>query len=276
MCPPYRLFDERASELGPYYITFGLDGAPSESHPIVDLQFGLEQHARWKRTGDENARESFLGQAAWAVAAQRETSGVRGSYEFPIASKRYDCAAGFRSAMAQGQAISLLLRAYQETGSGMFLDRAIDASVPLTVDLRDGGVLWQAGDEVIFEDVASIVPSHILRGWIYALWALLELWRMTDLDRVAELYRKSLTTLEKYLPFYDSGTWSYDNLLVTPAGFRRTATVQRHLLHVAQLNVLVSMTGNALFASVAERWRGYGDSFSGRMQAWIDGLLSQR
>jgi heparosan-N-sulfate-glucuronate 5-epimerase len=283
---PYRLFDGRAGDLGPYYITFGRDGAPSEldpersprrngeSHPIAILQFGLEQHARWKRTRDERARELFLAQAEWAAAAQRETLGVRGSYEFPFESKRYGCAAGFRSSMAQGEAISLLLRAYQETGNGMFLDRAIDASVPLSMDIRDGGLLWQAGDDLIFEGISGRVPSHMLCGWICSLWALLELSRTVDLDRSTDLYKQSLATLEKYLPCYDSGTWSYDNLLATTTGFRRVATVQRHLLHVAQLNVLLSMTKNELFAVVADRWRRYGASLAGRLQAWVEGLSS--
>jgi heparosan-N-sulfate-glucuronate 5-epimerase len=268
---PYRLFDGRAEELGPYYVSFGRDRRSGLRHPIAILQFGLEQHTRWKRLGDRRARELFLATAEWAVAQQRVSFGVRGSYESPFPSKRYGCA-GFRSARAQGEAISLLLRAYQETGGLVFLERAIDASVPLTVDVREGGVLWRSGDDVIFEGVAG-VPGHILCGWICALWALFELSRTVNLDHIADLHRRSLSTLEKYLPSYDSGTWSYDNLLATtPVCFRRVATVQRHLLHVAQLDVLVSMNKSELFAVVAERWRRYSASLEGRLQAWVDGF----
>jgi heparosan-N-sulfate-glucuronate 5-epimerase len=257
---PYRLFDERAKELGPYYVTLG-GGRPSERHPILTFQFGLEQHARWKRTGNEKSRELFLGQAQWAATAQRETLGVRGSYEV-------------RSAMAQGKAISLLLRAYQETGNAMFMERAVDASVPLTIDLRDGGVLWQSEDDLIFEGVvAGALPSHVLRGWICALWGTFELSRTANLTSIAQLYRQSLTTLQKYLPRYDSGTWSYENLLVMPTGIRRVTSLQQHLLHVAQLNVLLSMTRNKQFAVVAERWHRYAASASKRVQAWVSGLI---
>lgn len=282
----FRLFDERADELGPYYFVLGHDGAygelgsertlrpNGERHPIAMLQFGLEEHVRWKRSGDERAREIFLAQARWAVAAQRESVGVRGSYEFPFASRRFGCAAGFRSATAQGQAVSLLLRAYQETGEGLFLERAIDAAVPLTVDLCDGGVLWQAGDDLIFEGAAGAVPSHILSGWIYGLWAMFELSRTTKLDRIDTFYRQSLATLEKYLRCYDSGTWSYENLLVTPTGLRRMATVRRHLIHITQLTVLLSMAGNERFAAAATRWRRYSISAPSRLQAWTDGVVS--
>jgi heparosan-N-sulfate-glucuronate 5-epimerase len=280
----HRLFDERAGELGPYYVAFEANGEPceldaesvlhrnGERHPIAILQFGLEQHARWKRSGNETSRELFLAQAEWSAKAQCETSGVRGSYEFPFASKMYGCGMGFRSAMAQGEAISLLLRAYQETGSSVYLERAIDAAVPLTVDARDGGVKWQSGDDVFFEGIAGTVPSHILSGWICALWGLFELSRTVQLEHVDNLYRQSLATLEKYLPCYDSGDWSYENLLAAPAGFRSLATVRRHLFHVAQLNVLLSMTKNEMFVIVAERWGRYSASLERRIQAWTSGF----
>jgi hypothetical protein len=236
---PYRFFDERAAELGPYYVSFGRDGALGE---IASLQFGLQQHARWKRGGDQGARERFLAQAEWAAGAQTEIDGVPGFYACLCAT-------------AQGEAISLLLRAYQETGNGRFLDRAIDAAAPLSGPLRHGG------------------PSQVLTGWICSLWALLELSRTANLRHTAEAYRQSLAMLERDLPRYDSGTWSYDSLPSIPAGRRRTATVQRHQMHVAQLMVLLSMTDLERFAVIAERWRRYSDSFSGRLQAKVNQLF---
>jgi hypothetical protein len=236
---PYRFFDERASELGPYYISFGRDGALGE---IAILQFGLEQHARWKRTGQRGYRELFLEQAEWAASAQRDIAGVRGFY-------------ACRSARAQGEAISLLLRAHQETGNAAFLDRAIDAAAPLAADLRNGG--W----------------SQSLTDWICALWGLFELSRATNLRHVTEQYRQSVAMLERDLPRYDSGAWSYERLPEIPADRRRTATLRQHQLHVEQLNVLLSMTHVERFAVIAERWRRYGDSLSGRLQAKVNHLF---
>jgi heparosan-N-sulfate-glucuronate 5-epimerase len=265
----YRLFDERSEHLGPYYISFSEStqvaefdaaGVPLLGHlrrPDLILQFGLEQHARWRRRGDERARERFLTQAKWAANAQSEIDGVAGSYAFPCGSSQYGCEAGFRSAAAQGQAISLLLRAYEESLDAIYLDRALSAVVPLTVDVRQGGVAWGSGDDRFFEDAAGLRPSHVLSGWIYALWGLFDLIRIARSPELEAVYDQSLATLEKYLPCYDTASWSYESLLAAPSGFRRFASLRRHLLHVAQLNVLLSMTKNDLFCVVAERWWRY-------------------
>ncbi len=278
----YRLFDGRAQDLGPYYVAFGLTDAgpepePSPRHarvlnPMDVLQDGLDQYGRWKRSENEAARNAFLRRADWAVAAQSEVAGVRGSYALPWASKTYGSAIGFRSAAAQGEAISLLLRAYQETNREMYLQRALDASIPLSVDVREGGVLWRSGEDVFFEGVAGTVPSHILSSWIFALWGLFECSRIAESPALDQLCQESRATLEKFLPCYDSGHWSYDSLLASPTGLRRVASLRRHHLHVAQLSVLLSMTKNELFSVVAERWRRYGTSFRGYAHACANAL----
>jgi heparosan-N-sulfate-glucuronate 5-epimerase len=274
----HRLFDERAECLGPYYVTFGVSEGSSEldaggivrtdgrRDPESILEFGLEQHSRWKRWGGGRARRLFLAQAQWAVTAQREIAGVPGSYASLSDCREYGCGDGFRSATVQSEAISLLLRAYEDTGHAYFLERAADAAIPLTVDVREGGVLWREGDDLFFEDKAGPVPSHVLSGWICALWGLLELSRTVKAPQIEALYRQSLATLEKYLPCYDTGSWSYESLLASQSGFRRFATIKRHMFHVAQLDVLLSMTKNDLFSVVAERWRRYVASTESRIR----------
>jgi heparosan-N-sulfate-glucuronate 5-epimerase len=281
---PYRLFDGRSEHLGPYYVTMG-DGLRSGKldrdgilrseglrEPLSILQFGLEQHASWVRRGDEQARRRFLTQAEWAASAQFETSSLRGLYKFPSIWTPYGRVADVRSATAQGQAISLLLRAYEDTGREFYLERAVDAATPLTVDVREGGVLWQNGDDFFLEGIVGTLPSHVLSEWICALWGLFELSRTSKGAHLQQLYSKSLATLEKYLPCYDSGSWSYENLLAAPTGFRRFAPLRLHMFHVAQLSVLLSMTQNEMFSVVAERWRGYITSVNSHLRVWANAL----
>jgi hypothetical protein len=281
---PYRFYDARADHFGPYYVTFRTSRAhralsrqgTSKNHVRVEPQdvfeFGLDQHARWRRLGDERARERFLTQAQWAGTKQRKLGGVRGSYAIPHECARYGTRAGYRSAAAQGLGISLLLRAYEETQEIVYLERAVDASVPLTADVREGGVLWRSGPDVFFEGVGSSAPGHILNSWIFALWGLFELIHTAKIPRLDRLYEQSLATLEKYLPCYDTGSWTYESLLAAPSGFRRYASLREHMLHVAQLNVLLSMTKNELFAVVAERWRQYAFSLPSHLRIWSNAL----
>jgi heparosan-N-sulfate-glucuronate 5-epimerase len=282
----YRLYDERRTDLGPYYITWhGSDDATlgegwqgrsfdaggvllttsSGYHPIDIFQYGLQRHADWARTGDEHARTDFLAQANWAANAQTKRGDVAGVYIFPYAWRRYACDAGFCSAMAQGEAISLLLRAYQESGDERYRERAISAASSYLHTIEEGGVMWRGPDgAVIFEEAAALPASHILNGWIYALWGLFELHLVVDDPAYKKIYEQSLATLRTYLPYYSGRDWSYYSLLACPGGFRKYATLKYHCFHIAQLSVLTSMTGDSYYTSIATRWQSFLKSAASR------------
>jgi hypothetical protein len=290
----YRLYDERRRDLGPYYVTWssGDDATLGEGWnrratddagvlltqsreywPVDIFQYGLQCHADWLRTGDPRARRRFVAQAEWAACAQTVSDDISGLYTFPTGWKRYACEPGFRSAMAQGQAISLLLRAYQVTEESRYLDRAIAASSAYFHTIEKGGVSWHDPEGgVVFEEAAALPPSHILNGWIYALWGLFELSLLVEDPRVRRLYDDGLATLRRYLHHYDGGAWSYYSLLATPNGFRKYATLKYHGFHIAQLQVLASMTGDEYYASTALRWRSFLDSRRSRYLLRVNAL----
>jgi D-glucuronyl C5-epimerase C-terminus len=292
----YRLYDERSPNLGPYYIRWhaGDDATLGEGweqrsfdaggvllsasrgyHPIDIFQYGLQRHADWVRTGDESARTDFLAQAQWAANAQTTCGDVAGVYTFPYAWRRYACDAGFRSAMAQGEAISLLLRAFQETGQDRYLQRAVTAAASYLRTIEEGGVMWRGPDgAVIFEEAAALPASHILNGWIYALWGLFELHLIVDDPALQAIYEKSLATLRTYLPYYNGRDWSYYNLLACPSGFRKYATLKYHGFHIAQLSVLTSMTGDSYYANIAARWQAFLDSAASHRRVLANALTA--
>lgn len=290
----YRLFDERRRDLGSYYIRWSGDDDATLGegwarrpvdrtgvllndargyHPTDILQYGLQSHADWMRSGDERARSRFISQTDWAAHAQTTYRGIAGIYAFPLAWKRYACEPGFHSAAAQGQAISLLLRAYQATGTELYLERAVAASRSFFHAIEDGGVTWRgAGGAIVFEAAAALPPSHILNGWIYAIWGLFELALLVDDVTLKATYEQSLKTLREYLPHYDGDAWSYYNLLAAENGFRKYATLKYHALHIAQLHVLASMTGDECFGNAALRWQSLLDSWRSRYSVRVNAL----
>jgi len=291
----YRLYDERRRNLSAYYVVWSKsddvlgedwDRRPVDRagvlltmagawQPLDILRFGLQCHADWVRSGDPADRQRFLAQADWAAAAQTEFRGIPGVYAIPQGWKRYACEPGFRSAMAQGLAISLLLRAYQATGTPAYLERAVSASSSYFYEIRDGGVTWRGADGgVVFEGAAALPPSHILHGWIYAIWGLFELCLLVDDARTKTLCAESLATLRTYLPHYDGEAWSYYSLLAAPNGFRPYATLEYHAFHIAQLHVLASMTGDDYFASTALRWQAQLDSRRSRRRVLANALAA--
>jgi hypothetical protein len=292
---PYRVYDPSAGELGTYYIRWSggydalgeeWDDAPFDEHgTLLSLpqrfyhatriaQYALEQHARWKEGGGGWRLQAFTAQARWLRDNQVTRNGVAGCYPFPFAWPIYGAAAGFVSAMTQGEAISVLLRAHESFGGSGYLEAALQAAMPFQHDVGDGGVVWRQGEDVYLEEAACAPPSHILNGWIYGLWGLFDLTRYCDDAWVGELYEQSLATLRRRLPLYDSGHWSYYNLLATPGGFRKLATLKYHAFHIAQLHVLASMTGDAAFEAIALRWESCTKSLPNQARVWMNAMAS--
>jgi heparosan-N-sulfate-glucuronate 5-epimerase len=291
----YRLCNPHAQELGPYYIRWSggrdalgeeWEGAPFDNNGVLlslpqrlyhatrIAQYALEQHARWGETGDPRPKQRFLAQAAWLRDHQVFRNGMRGCYPHPFAWPAYGAEAGFLSAMTQGEAISVLLRAHEVAGDVGYVQAAAAAAEPFRREIAQGGVVWREGDDVYLEEAAGVLPSRILNGWIYALWGLFELTRYCRPTWIGELYDQSLATLQRRLPLYDSGHWSYYNLLATRSGFRKLATLKYHAFHVAQLRVLASMTGRAAFGTTAVRWESYTKSAESRLRVWANAFAS--
>jgi hypothetical protein len=288
---PYRAYD-KAEELGPYYVRWDEGGGPYGEgwsterfdargvlvsgldrtyHPIRIAQFALEQFGLWREHGDVRARQRFLAQSRWLLEHQQLQRNIPGCYPFPFAWPRYGAPAGFLSAMAQGEAVSVLLRAAQTTQSDLYVHAAVRAAQPFRHSICEGGVSWTAprGD-LIFEEAATAEPAHILNGWIFAAWGLFEL--RPYAAWAGEMFDRSIDTLLERLPLYDSGRWSYYSLALERGGFRRLATLKYHAFHIAQLHVLASMTGHAAFEETACRWQGYTRRVDSRITLWSNSL----
>jgi heparosan-N-sulfate-glucuronate 5-epimerase len=276
---PYRM---PSNGIGPYYIdwqpgavTYGEDwtSAPKDAddviltrqgaqyHPVRIAQFGLYSHARFLETRDRVAHHDFMAQARWLAEHQRYRDGVAGCYVYEFPNPHYGVGPGWLSAMAQGEAISLLLRAAAVERSEGFADAAAAAAQPFRVSVQEGGVVFRsAHGDVFLEEIAGIPSSHILNGHIFALWGLLELQSLRPQAWLGELIAEATATLRKRLALYDAGYWSYYSLLGTPGGFRHATVLKYHAFHISQLRVTAALVGDPYFAGVADRWQAYADS----------------
>jgi len=236
-------------------------------HPIRIAQFALQAHANWIATRSDRTLRTFLAQAQWLRDNQSSRGAVDGCYRFDFPWPRYGAEAGWISAMAQGEAISTLLRADEMLPRAGYLEAAMRAALPFRAELHDGGVVSRTvhGD-VFFEEVATQRPAHILNGHIFALWGLWELYRLTRADWLRTLVCEGVQTLRRRIEFYDSGFWSFYNLLAYDGRFRAVATLKYHAFHVAQLRVLAAMFDEPLFKCVAKRWQAYQGNAASRFQ----------
>lgn len=271
--------NEHASvhELGEYYMgfetkavydgPFDADGIPLlnyrgdiglQHNPIAIAQWGLGNYNLACRKDPGEYRVKFIRAADW-LCRNLETN----RFGISVWNHHFDweyrerLRAPWYSALAQGQGISLLLRAHGQTGNTHYLDTAVRAFTSFLLPIEKGGVQFvdERGD-VWLEEYVIFPPTHILNGFIWALWGVYDYYLASSEPRAHELFYRCAQTLVRNLHRYDLGYWSLYEL--SGARLRMVASPFYHHLHVVQLRILSELTGVSRFARVADRWEDYG------------------
>jgi hypothetical protein len=235
-----------------------LSGPARHYHPIRIAQFALHRHDLWRSSGDPAARGDVLAQAVWLRDHQERTFPT-GAYRFDFAWRKYAASPGWMSAMAQGEAISVLLRAHSMEGASGFDAAAERAALPFRHDIAQGGVVWRDGTAVFFEEIATDSAAHVLNGCIFALWGLWELGAATNEPWIDDLIGRAVATLRSWIARFDTGWWTRYSLLRSATGLSHVATLKYHQFHIAQMRVLAKMFDEPVFERAADRWETYVD-----------------
>lgn len=260
------VFDAGAGIFGERWDTFDAQGVLHKGlyNPVSIAQYGLHCHGLLCE-GDERARDPFLKQARYL----RHNQGPDGTYRYAFEHPAYGLAPGWISSLAQGEAASLLFRAYGEASDESFLEAALRALEPFRRDVADGGVSFIRANDVFFEEYAGC-PTHILPGHILSAFAL---WEASSYGFAAsdlrELHDASVETLLRWLPLYDAGGWSFYQLAVRD-GKRHYAPITYHQMNLNLLKVYSMMTGREEFARMSASWRAGLDRWDVRARVWRD------
>ena len=170
------------------------------------------------------------------------------------------------SALAQGQGISVLVRAHKESRKEKYLDAAKRALASFYYDVQEGGVAFtdESGD-LWFEEYIVSPPTHILNGFIWASWGVYDYFLATQHPSAQDLFSRAVRTMLHNLDRYDLGFWS----LYEQSGTRlpMVASPFYHRLHIVQLRIMHRLTGEQKFAQVADRWDNYTRSRANRARA---------
>lgn len=274
-------FREKAAYPGP----FDAAGIPMlnyrgslglQYNPIAIIQYGLARWNRWCEREKREDLETALRIGDWlAGKLEKNAAGRRAwlhhfdwEYFRPLRSP-------WQSGLAQGQGLSLMLRLARAPGAdaARFREAAEVAFDSLAAPVADGGCLVrdEAGRAWI-EEYLTEPPTHILNGFLWALWGVFDLMRAegvgSDLiDRAARLWEESLVTLEANLARFDLGYWSCYDLAPLPR--RNPASLFYHKLHLVQLDVMHRLSGRPFFALTRDRWRACLDSRRNRHRALV-------
>ena len=276
----------RTDELGEYYMLFAekadyqghydASGVPQldyhgkigrQYNPIAIAQYGLGNYNLYRRTAEPERRLKFF------VAADCLCSHLENNPQgLAVWNHHFDweyrdtLRAPWHSALAQGQGISLLVRAHKESRDERYLDAAKRALACFFYSVQDGGVAFtDESDDLWFEEYIVSPPTHILNGFIWAAWGVYDYFLATQHPAAQQLFLRAVRTMLHNLDRYDLGFWS----LYEQSGTRlpMVASSFYHQLHIVQLRVMHRLTGEAAFARVADRWESYTRSHINRARA---------
>ena len=245
----YHLFDERG-------IPRSWIGGQIVYHPSFIASFSLAHVTRYALEGYPADREKALLGARWLVDCQVAEGPLAGA--FPLTFRWRRLSPPWASALTQGLAMSALARAWLLAGDEAFARAAVAALRPLERGVEEGGVRsrFHGSTSVWYEEYPwAADPSHVLNGFVYALWGLRDVSLLGLTPKAEELYRAGLASLATHLPAFDSGYWSYYQC---PDRARpRVASLSYHHLHCVMLRILSELECDNVFAQTAERWETY-------------------
>lgn len=242
------------------------DTHPAFEMPIVIFQWALGNWDCWLMSGraDQGRAEAVLRAARWAVSTITEEGG------WPCWTELKRPVISPYSAMAQGEALSLLARAQQIENDPAFLSAA-QRAVQFLLNSGAHGLTRTEAGKTSLEEYPGEAHKSVLNGWIFALVGLKDhalQTRDSTLDaRAASLAADLVATL----PAFDTGYWStYDR-----AG--NIASPFYHSLHIAQLNALAEIFPEQAdgFTRVATRFAGYETDRVGKTRAIVTKLFQK-
>jgi hypothetical protein len=261
-------FDRHGVPLLDYRGDIGL-----QYNPIAVAQYGLARFNRWEETAGAGDRAAWIGIARWLERELHPNpSGVRvwmHHFDWPY---RQVLKAPWYSGLAQGNGLSLLVRAARATGDVRFAAAADAAFESFLRDVSDGGVIAtdDLGD-VWIEEYLVEPPSHILNGFMWALWGVYDYAKWSGRDQARQLWADCVRTLERRLGEFDTGWWS---LYEAREGTKEMpASGYYHTLHITQLRVMHRLTGRQVFKDTADRFQSYMDRRTNRVRAFATKAL---
>jgi hypothetical protein len=187
-------------------------------HPLAVAQHALKMHSLWIDSKKEEDKAAFLHAADLLI----QTQDKRGAfvYQFPFREARnfVEYQPGWVSGILQGQALSVMARAYDVTHDIKYLNSGDLAYQFLNTPITEGGTRSDLGDidpslkrYLFWEEYPPIAPasqSHVLNGFMFAILGVYD-WSHTPgaarATEAARLFRCGVTTLKAALPLYDLG-----------------------------------------------------------------------
>jgi hypothetical protein len=223
-------------------------------NPITISQFGLAQISHYAKQDDEHAKKLAGIMADWLVENLEEWKTGIGAWVFRFDLPLYGPVAPWISAMAQGQGLSLLLRASRLLRRPAYEEASHHAVRAFYHSMDEGGVARTFPDgSLAFEEYTTAEPSLVLNGMLFALLGLHDYAENFNDARAQERFDAGLAGVKANLWRYDTGYWNHYDLHRS----RRLTSPDYMRIHIQLLRIFAGLVEDEYFAGVAQKWEKY-------------------
>jgi len=223
-------------------------------NPITIAQYGLHQLALFASGNDSAFSTQALLMADWLAEHLETWQNTIGAWVFDFDLPFYGPRRPWISALAQGQGLSLLLRAGQLQPGAAYEEACQRAVRAFYFTVAQGGVASNfPGGALAFEEYPTREPSLVLNGILFALLGLHDYAQYFGDARAHECFAAGVLGVKQNLFRYDTGYWNLYDLHRS----RRLASPMYVDIHVRLLRAFATITGEDAFAKTAGKWQRY-------------------
>jgi len=261
-------------EIGNYkYVTFNENGIPVVDYSLIDMPAsGIQYNPalvslyaigimdRYISVKDDSCEAIFFKQVNFLRKTIKHKKNEMGIWEYRFDLPSWNQKSPWISALAQGFGLSAFSRAYLMTSDAIWLELMENVLNSFKYQIQNGGVCHtdKTGNKW-FEEYPSEPPSHVLNGFIYALFGLLDFHKVAGNVDALRLFKDGISTLKQNITRYDTGYWSLYSLDSSDGGIISDVHYHRDI-HVPQIKALYELTNEEIFKTVHARWQNYTDN----------------
>jgi len=260
------------TRFAPYHFNYKVYKSDDARIPILQVQHALALYNEYLMHRSKKLKILFLNCTDSLVdrLVLRGDFSVWPYYYVFSRAQMYGCKIPWVSALAQGQGISVLVRAYSLTQNEKYLLAARHSLGAFKVPMKDGGVLSVDDDnDWWYEEYACAKskPSGVLNGFIFALLGIYDFHLMMG-DKVSkQLFEEGISTLRNHLRDFDTNCpyklTYYDRQ-------KHIVAFPYHLLHIKLVKILHDITGKEIFKIYQKKWERYKREWlTHRMYRWL-------
>ncbi len=231
----------------------------SEQLHVATVQWGLGAYERFLDGQGEGWLEAANRVGEHLIEIQQRGGAQDGGFRhfFPMP-HTYRIDPPWLSGITQGEAASLLVRLYRQSGEERFADAARRALLPMSVPSAEGGVLAELDGDPFVEEYPTSPASFVLNGAIFALWGVHDVGVGLGDEETRERFETLTSSLAANLHRWDTGHWSLYDLYPHP--LPNIASAAYHLLHIRELEVLDRLSPRPELARYRDRFQQYRSS----------------